>query len=242
MKDEGTRRFDRSVSVSEPQAAANPHKLRWYQYRLRTLLLLVLVVSVALSDLSHLSLVEHRLDRPRVRCCRPGRSTVDGSHGPVRRPLRGDPVGIGTVLMGRRWRRRLLGPRQERQVLLVHHCRRMHKKVAAFLLKLRQQIPKDATDSAAAVRREQANSADEKRLQGEWEVVACESDGRPVAGVVGTRRRYEGRTCTPAPIAPSSWTRRRRPSGSTFTGHSRAITQYLISIRCRVSTLSMGTH
>ena len=47
------------------------------------------------------------------------------------------------------------------------------------------------------LRREQANSADEERLQGEWEVVACESDGRPVAGAVGTRRRYEGRTSDP---------------------------------------------
>ncbi len=195
MKDEGTRRFDRSVSVSEPQAATNPHKLRWYQYRLRTLLLLVLVVSVALSiyrtyrwwntdlidrgyDVADLVVPQSMDHTDRFDdLCEAIQSVLE--------PCSWDDVGGEGSLV----------PARTRQVLLVHHCRRMHKKVAAFLLKLRQQIPNDATDAAAAARREQANSADVKRLQGEWEVVACESDGRPVAGVVGARWRYEGRTC-----------------------------------------------
>ena len=37
------------MNISDPQTAAIPFKLRWYQYRLRTLLLLVLVVSIAMS-------------------------------------------------------------------------------------------------------------------------------------------------------------------------------------------------
>ena len=138
------------MSVSEPQAAAIPHKLRWYQYRLRTLLLLVLVVSIAISTVRtyrwwNTDLIDREYDVaglviPQSMDHTDRLDDLCEAIQSVLEPCSWDDVGGEGSLV----------PARTRQVLLVHHCRRMHKEVAAFLLKLRQQIPKDATDSAAA--------------------------------------------------------------------------------------------
>ena len=44
--------FSDSVTASEPQPAGPPRKLRWYQYSLRSLFLLTLVVAIGMSWLT----------------------------------------------------------------------------------------------------------------------------------------------------------------------------------------------
>ena len=53
------------MSIAEPQPAVPKQKLRWYQYRLRSLLVFVLFVSIALSGISWLRVKMQKAKRQR---------------------------------------------------------------------------------------------------------------------------------------------------------------------------------